>query len=118
MIDRPTWFDRAACIGKTELFFPADGEEGRSYAAAKAICATCPCKTPCLERALDGGEYVGVWGGLTPRAIEAERRSRGLKRRNSIEHGTRSSYQKNGCRCEPCVEANAYYVRIRRVSAS
>jgi len=36
---------------------------------AKAVCAGCPLKDPCLEYALRNGE-IGIWGGTT----ESDRR--------------------------------------------
>jgi len=61
--------EQAVCrtVG-TDLFFPEVGHE-EQYADAKAVCAICPVKDPCLQAALDGNEY-GVWGGTS----EAERR--------------------------------------------
>jgi len=37
---------------------------------AKAICATCPVREPCLEYAIRIREPHGIWGGLS----ESERR--------------------------------------------
>lgn len=34
--------------------------------AAKAACAGCAAKQPCLERALELKEIDGIWGGTTP----------------------------------------------------
>ena len=72
-----TWQERAACRGPdaTLLFFPPAWPERRDErlrreAAAKAICADCPVRAPCLEYALSIQEQHGVWGGTT----EAERR--------------------------------------------
>ncbi len=31
---------------------------------AKAICAVCPVKAPCLQYALEIREPHGIWGGL------------------------------------------------------
>ena len=71
------WQAKAACRGpQTSLFFPPshferkDDKETRE-ARAKAICATCPVKRPCLEYALRIREPHGIWGGLN----EIERRS-------------------------------------------
>ncbi|MGY3684394.1 hypothetical protein ACVWXU_008017 [Streptomyces sp. TE33382] len=44
-------------------------------ADAKAVCANCPVREPCLRWALENGQDSGVWGGLG----EDERRA--LKRR-------------------------------------
>lgn len=33
---------------------------------ARAICMTCPVRDECLNYALETGETVGIWGGLTP----------------------------------------------------
>lgn len=53
-----------------ESFFSPDAERGprrRSReAAAKAVCATCPVISKCLEHAQVVKEPYGVWGGLNP----------------------------------------------------
>ncbi|HUE58939.1 MAG TPA: WhiB family transcriptional regulator [Acidimicrobiales bacterium] len=71
------WQAKAACRGpNTALFFPPshferkDDKEAREN-KAKAICATCPVKRPCLEYALRIKEPHGIWGGLN----ELERRA-------------------------------------------
>jgi hypothetical protein len=56
-----TWRERAACKGKTHLFFV---ERGNNALEAKAICKTCPVKKPCLEA---GHGQIGVWGGMVER---------------------------------------------------
>lgn len=74
------WRSEAACLGHNpELFFPI-GESGpavQQIRDAKAICATCPVRTPCLDWAMEAGADHGVWGGLS----EAERKS--WRRRNA-----------------------------------
>jgi WhiB family redox-sensing transcriptional regulator len=112
---RPEWFDRAACVGKTDLFFPNDEADQRSYREAKAICAECVCKKPCLERAIANGERHGFWGGLSARQVKGVRADRGLKRLNAVEHGTRGCYQK-GCRRQECCDAQSRYIRDLRVA--
>ena len=62
------WERAAACMKwDPDLFFPA-GTVGPAVAlqveAAKAVCAGCPVRVPCLRRALATGE-AGVWGGTT-----------------------------------------------------
>ena len=62
VIERPAWMADASCQHEgTSLFFPGKGE---SATAAKAICAACPARTPCLTYALETGAH-GVWGGTT-----------------------------------------------------
>jgi len=69
------WQLRAACRGvRVEMFFPPVEQEADE---AKAVCALCEVREPCLEAALVAGETFGVWGGLTPQ----ERRSLLAKRR-------------------------------------
>jgi WhiB family transcriptional regulator, redox-sensing transcriptional regulator len=70
------WQLKAACRGpQAALFFPPshferkDDKEDRER-QAKAICATCSVRRPCLEYALRIREPHGIWGGLN----EAERR--------------------------------------------
>lgn len=67
------WRHRAACRGEDpELFFPI----GNSGAAldqleeAKAVCRRCNVQEQCLQWALETGQDVGVWGGMS----EDERR--------------------------------------------
>ncbi|MGP8149677.1 MAG: WhiB family transcriptional regulator, partial [Acidimicrobiales bacterium] len=65
---RAAWMAQAACRGMgSETFFP---ERGEPLEPAKAICATCPVREPCLEVALgsmDGGAIPGIWGGTSAR---------------------------------------------------
>jgi WhiB family transcriptional regulator, redox-sensing transcriptional regulator len=70
---RAAWRGRAACRHvDTELFFPI-GQGSRAMAEtqqAKAICARCPVRQPCLAYALATGQAYGIWGGYD----EEERR--------------------------------------------
>jgi WhiB family redox-sensing transcriptional regulator len=52
----------AACQGADpSLFFPGDGDEDRR---ALAICARCPVRRQCYDRARANGEPWGIWGGV------------------------------------------------------
>ena len=64
------WQAKAACRGpQSWVFFPPshferkDEKETRE-ARAKAICATCPVRRPCLDYAIRIREPHGIWGGL------------------------------------------------------
>lgn len=64
------WQTKAACRGpQSAVFFPPshferkDEKEARE-AQAKAICATCSVRQPCLDYALRIREGHGIWGGL------------------------------------------------------
>jgi WhiB family redox-sensing transcriptional regulator len=62
------WRQYARCLGADpDLFYPVSDDAGE---AAKAICAVCPVREPCLEYAVTAREKEGVWGGRT----EKERR--------------------------------------------
>jgi WhiB family redox-sensing transcriptional regulator len=66
---RPAWEARAACrgMGSEVNFFP---DRGESLEPARAICARCPVREPCLELALapmEGGLVFGIWGGTSAR---------------------------------------------------
>jgi hypothetical protein len=114
VIDRPEWWEDAACRGRADLDFigpnfPRGGgtstqrrQEAERVAACKTVCAACPAADRCLDEALTN-DLVGIWGGLTDR----ERRP---LRANS--HGTRSRYMR-GCRCHPCRAAAVTYNRER-----
>jgi WhiB family redox-sensing transcriptional regulator len=60
------WLERAACKGKTTLFFGIAGERPerrvRREAAARKICATCPALLQCRAVARTNREN-GFWGG-------------------------------------------------------
>ena len=72
-----TWRQHGACRGTDpDIFYPVADEEAEE---AKAICATCPVREPCLEYALATRERDGVWGGAT----ERERRRMIRQRRKS-----------------------------------
>lgn len=64
--DARPWSRRAACAGKTQLFYPSPGERPEARAArelrASLVCDVCPVKTPCREWAREHREY-GYWGG-------------------------------------------------------
>jgi WhiB family redox-sensing transcriptional regulator len=44
-------------------------------AAAKAVCARCPVREPCLDWALETNQGSGVWGGMSEDERRAYRRS-------------------------------------------
>ena len=79
------WQLKAACRGpQASVFFPPShferkDEKEMREAGAKAICATCSVREPCLEYALTNREHDGVWGGAT----EKERRRMIRQRRKS-----------------------------------
>lgn len=65
------WREDARCLNvDTEIFFPSGrgiGEE--RWDAARAICALCKVRKPCLELALNVEEHDdrwGIYGGLSP----------------------------------------------------
>jgi len=72
------WAERAACKGlDPAIFYPLTDEEA---GPAKAICAECPVKDPCLEHAIEHREKNGVWGGETERErLRIVRRRRRLR---------------------------------------
>ena len=73
------WLERAACRqSDSELFFPdLHAYRRNEVAAAKAVCCRCPVREECLEAAMDAGEKVGIWGGLTPtERVNLHRRQR------------------------------------------
>jgi WhiB family redox-sensing transcriptional regulator len=64
------WQAKAACRGPhASVFFPPShlerkDEKARREERAKAICATCPVREPCLDYAVRIREPHGIWGGL------------------------------------------------------
>ena len=76
-----TWFDSAACKGKTELMFPKQHKDITYIAQARAICKSCSVKPQCLEYALEfpPADMHGVWAGLTSRQLAQEQRKSKIK---------------------------------------
>ena len=70
------WQVKAACRGpQATVFFPPSTFERKDEKQdrerrAKAICATCAVKQPCLDYAMRIREQHGIWGGLS----ESERK--------------------------------------------
>jgi WhiB family redox-sensing transcriptional regulator len=64
-----TWRLEAACRGMpTGWWYPERPPTGQMIAnmrKAKAICASCPVRLPCMEDGRD--ELYGIWGGVVPR---------------------------------------------------
>lgn len=72
------WRQQARCRGvDPAVFYPVSDED--EALEAKAVCAQCPVREPCLEYAIGVREKHGVWGGLTDR----ERRRLIRQRRKS-----------------------------------
>jgi hypothetical protein len=81
------WRLEAACATvDPELFFPQPGQAPQAT-AAKAVCAGCAVRGPCLEAALHGPQahqdHTGIFAGTTP-----SDRAR-LRGRASMAQGTR-----------------------------
>jgi WhiB family redox-sensing transcriptional regulator len=53
-----------------ETFFVSGSESAQAnkaqVAKAKRVCATCLVRTACLDDAIESGQDVGIFGGLTP----------------------------------------------------
>ena len=70
------WQVKAACRGpQATVFFPPSTFERKDEKLererrAKAICATCAVRQPCLDYAMRIREPHGIWGGLS----ESERK--------------------------------------------
>jgi WhiB family redox-sensing transcriptional regulator len=68
------WMRDAVCRGMDpNLFMPERGDYW-TMQAAKAVCAGCPVKEPCLE--LGMYEKFGIWGGMTEKDRRRLRRQR------------------------------------------
>jgi WhiB family redox-sensing transcriptional regulator len=73
------WRGLAPCRERdVSIFYPE--EPDGSYSEARAICALCVVREPCLESALRGHERYGMWGGATPGERRRLERARRLRR--------------------------------------
>ena len=66
------WRESAACRhADPELFFPIGPVAVTEIREAKAVCAGCRVRQPCLAYSLIAGQRFGIWGGCD----EDERRA-------------------------------------------
>ena len=73
-VNHEDWMAEGLCVGvNPDLFFPGHGGD---VSAAKAICAECPVKVPCLTYALQEGIKHGIWGGRSEKERRKMRRRR------------------------------------------
>lgn len=80
------WMQTGKCRDlDPNIFFPSDGV---GVEVARAICASCPVKGPCLEYAIKNKIDQGVWGG----ASERERRRIRAARRKA-EKAERANFR-------------------------
>jgi WhiB family redox-sensing transcriptional regulator len=85
LFDDDDWRSAAACRDMdTDIFFPASDEEA---GPAKAVCAICPVREPCLAFAMANRQEQGVWGGLT----ETERRRLRRRRQEAARAARRAA---------------------------
>jgi WhiB family transcriptional regulator, redox-sensing transcriptional regulator len=74
------WQSKAACLGADpDIFFPPQYAGRGANDRAKAICKPCEVREECLDDAMENGERMGVWGGMS----ERERRKLKKARRAS-----------------------------------
>src|SRR5215211_3362955 len=84
----PEVLRQAACGNEDlELFYPDAGDTAAEQ-AAKAVCAACPVREPCLEMALATGDQHAILGGTTP-----EERGR-LRRQRQQAHARQQAAQR------------------------
>ena len=62
-----TWRASARCRGADPEVFHPEEDDVVAEDGARAVCALCPVREPCLQYALDARERDGVWGGLSAR---------------------------------------------------
>lgn len=90
--ERQAWWAQARCNDGAgtlvTLFF---SEQLDDIARAKAICARCPVRRPCLDGALARREPWGVWGGelFFNGRVLAQKRRPGRPRKDPQQEATR-----------------------------
>lgn len=94
IIEIKQWAARAACKGKTSLFYPKAGDS-KSYQAAVSICKACPVLAECRQYADEAQEKWGIWAGGNFYKRQAENEPR------KADCGTVRQYRR-GCRCGRC----------------
>lgn len=79
-----SWMADGRCVDADPEVFFADHQGDRHSRLAKAVCATCGVREPCLEYALRDPGLDGVWGGLTARERGALRSGRDIVTRPTV----------------------------------
>lgn len=73
----PGWHKAAACAGVDPATFFPDAKAGKAYAAASAVCHSCPVVWQCLDDALDEEHDLGTQGRYGMRGgLDPEQRAR------------------------------------------
>jgi len=76
------WMQEGLCTQTDpEIFFPDRGEPTKP---GKKVCGQCGVREQCLAYALENGEVIGIWGGLSAR----QRKRLGLPRLRSASSRT------------------------------
>lgn len=71
------WMRNAACVHEDPELFFAPNESRRGSAQtdqARAVCAGCAEREPCLDLAVSTNAEYGIWGGFSPREVGRLRR--------------------------------------------
>jgi WhiB family transcriptional regulator, redox-sensing transcriptional regulator len=123
------WFDLAACRRHPqELWYPKQWKNGdrEIYAAARAICATCPVAEECLEYCLALPSHIGnigMWAGTTPeerKVIRRQREHAAGRQSNRPGHGTPKAWVRHlladQAPCKTCREAHEEFERREGIS--
>jgi WhiB family redox-sensing transcriptional regulator len=87
VLDPAVLRDAACGPEDLELFYPEPDDQAAEQ-AAKALCATCPVRQPCLDMALATGDQYAILGGTTP----AERVP--LRRQRQVAHARHQAAQR------------------------
>jgi WhiB family transcriptional regulator, redox-sensing transcriptional regulator len=86
------WRSAAACRdADPDLFFPvsASGNSVEQIERAKAVCAACLVRQPCLAFALRTGQSHGIWGGLSEEERSGELAAERARARGDVAAGPR-----------------------------
>jgi WhiB family redox-sensing transcriptional regulator len=85
LLRRPTWQAEAACRGNgAPTFFPT---RGASLEPARALCARCMVRQPCLAMALADPELQGVWAGTSAKERRTMRRGEPKRLLRDVANG-------------------------------
>jgi WhiB family redox-sensing transcriptional regulator len=73
------WTDMALCQQvDPEMFFPNKGDK-ETARDAQRVCKQCPVMAECLDHAIATNPLFGIWGGMSFKQRQAERRRRRME---------------------------------------
>jgi WhiB family redox-sensing transcriptional regulator len=81
------WVKQAACIDAPTWYFFSDAETKDAYREGRKLCDICPVLLDCRQYAIENYIAHGLFGGMSPRERQLERRKIRMATGKSLPRG-------------------------------